>query len=391
MLLVAPVAAQSCLPEGIIFTNQAQVNSFPTDYPGCTTVEGTLAINYVSNLGPLSQITSVGGNIQIGSTQCTNLNGLHNLTHVGGSMRIEVNAQLNTLEALSNLTAIGGTLQLRNNNALSNLSGLENLATVGGNLEIGESATLINLQGLEGIESIGQWINIRENTALTSMQGLSPSSVGGAFSIVLNPLLEDLRAAQGLTSLGGAIFLNANPSITSLMDLQNITTINGTLAITGCPELTSLDGMDQISSSGITYLTIAGNSSLAQCAVENVCSYLVDAAKPTNIHSNGPGCADRAEVEAACVFLSVEDAMRKVRTLSIYPNPSSGLVMLKAEGHGTMQLMVFDMAGRSVHEERLSPATEGSHTIDLAHLPSGVYSLRIQRGLEITTARLVRH
>lgn len=381
--------AQSCLPEGIIFTNQTQVNSFPSDHPGCTTIEGPVYINYVSDLGPLSQITAIVGNVQIGSTQCTTLNGLHNLTQVGGAMRIEVNPQLNTLSALSSLTSVGGTLQLRNNNSLSNLAGLENLAMVGSDLEVSENAGLTNLQGLEGLVSIGQNLSIRENPAITSMQGLSPTSVGRGFNVSQNPLLQNLWSAQGLSSLGRGLSVSANPGITSLMDLQNITTINGTLAITGCPDLTSLDGVDQIS--GITYLSIAACPSLSQCAVESVCDYLADPAHTANLHSNGPGCANRAEVEAACALLSVDDAVLIDHALSIYPNPSAGLVMLRTEGHEAMQLVVLDMAGRSVHEERLAAATDGSHTIDLTHLPSGLYTLRTQDLRRSTATRFVLH
>ena len=36
--------AQGCLPGGLVLTTQAQVNSFPQDHPGCTTLEGYLQI-----------------------------------------------------------------------------------------------------------------------------------------------------------------------------------------------------------------------------------------------------------------------------------------------------------------------------------------------------------
>lgn len=57
VLLASSVVAQGCLPGGLTLTSQAQVNSFPTDHPGCTTIEGFVRINYVSDLTPLSQIT----------------------------------------------------------------------------------------------------------------------------------------------------------------------------------------------------------------------------------------------------------------------------------------------------------------------------------------------
>ncbi|MCB0616470.1 MAG: hypothetical protein KDC75_24290, partial [Phaeodactylibacter sp.] len=40
------LAAQSCLPNGVVFTSQAQVDSFPLLYPGCSRVEGGVGINF---------------------------------------------------------------------------------------------------------------------------------------------------------------------------------------------------------------------------------------------------------------------------------------------------------------------------------------------------------
>ena len=37
--------AQGCLPEGITFTTQEQIDSFAINYPGCTEIEGFVDIN----------------------------------------------------------------------------------------------------------------------------------------------------------------------------------------------------------------------------------------------------------------------------------------------------------------------------------------------------------
>ena len=34
------VFSQGCLPEGITFTTQEQIDNFQTNYPGCTEIEG---------------------------------------------------------------------------------------------------------------------------------------------------------------------------------------------------------------------------------------------------------------------------------------------------------------------------------------------------------------
>ena len=58
--------AQSCLPNGITFNSQAQIDAFATNYPGCTEILGKVSISESSagnivNLNGLSQITSMGG------------------------------------------------------------------------------------------------------------------------------------------------------------------------------------------------------------------------------------------------------------------------------------------------------------------------------------------
>lgn len=53
----------SCLPEGITFTTQAQIDSFQINYPGCTEILGTVVIEGPSiiNLDGLNVLTAVGG------------------------------------------------------------------------------------------------------------------------------------------------------------------------------------------------------------------------------------------------------------------------------------------------------------------------------------------
>jgi hypothetical protein len=62
------IAAQGCLPEGITFTTQNQINSFQVDYPGCTEIIGPVRIqgNDIINLGGLNVLTSLGHDLSIG-------------------------------------------------------------------------------------------------------------------------------------------------------------------------------------------------------------------------------------------------------------------------------------------------------------------------------------
>ena len=69
LLAINSANAQGCLPEGIYFGSQAQVDSFQINYPGCTKIEGNVSIsqeagnNPITNLNGLSVLTSIGGDL----------------------------------------------------------------------------------------------------------------------------------------------------------------------------------------------------------------------------------------------------------------------------------------------------------------------------------------
>jgi hypothetical protein len=55
--------SQPCLPEGITFTTQGQIDDFQSNYPGCTEIMGTVLIegNNITNLDGLNGISIIGG------------------------------------------------------------------------------------------------------------------------------------------------------------------------------------------------------------------------------------------------------------------------------------------------------------------------------------------
>ena len=89
--------SSSCLPEGITFTTQEQIDNFQTNYPGCNEIEGNVTINGIdiSNLNGLNVVTSIGGSLLIfGNDILINLSGLNSLNIIGGGLRIHGNAAL---------------------------------------------------------------------------------------------------------------------------------------------------------------------------------------------------------------------------------------------------------------------------------------------------------
>ncbi|HRN35681.1 MAG TPA: T9SS type A sorting domain-containing protein [Flavobacteriales bacterium] len=385
--------AQGCLPEGIALSTQAQVNSFPTDHPGCTTIQGFLLIaqGNITDLTPLAQLTAVEGYLQVGlNPQLTNLAGLENITSVGGSLGITGNAQLTDMSGLSGLTTVGGLMEVSENNSLTSLAGLQNIISVGSYLDISDSPGLTDLQGLEGIETISGSLIIRDNTALASMQGLAPISIGGGLDLMNNPQLMDLSAALGLTSLGGPLSLIGNTAILSLQELAGITSINGVLRVMGSSGLMSLDGLENIDPNTILNLIIVNNPGLFQCAAENLCTYLGLPENLANITGNATGCSSRAEVEEACTLLSVEEGKQEVAAITVFPNPTNGPVMIRAELNGPAELDLLDQMGRLLRTARFPINAEGPVLLDLAELHPGAYILQLRTNDRVDTRMVVR-
>lgn len=67
--VIAPLTASSqpCLPEGITFSTQEQIDNFQNNYPDCTQIVGDVRIGFyfwttydITNLNGLSCLTSIG-------------------------------------------------------------------------------------------------------------------------------------------------------------------------------------------------------------------------------------------------------------------------------------------------------------------------------------------
>lgn len=71
---------------------------------------------------------------------------------------------------------------------------------------------------------------------------------------------------------------------------------------------------------------------------------------------------------------------------ALYPNPGHGTFHIEVPGSGTADIKVYDMLGRIVH----SDMTEANNMdMELGHLHSGTYLVRIQRGAEAANKRLI--
>lgn len=146
--------SQNCLPEGITFERQGQIDSFPILFPGCTQIDGLLDIH-----------ESTAGEI-------LNLDSLIYLTNTGSSLQIYGNTLLNDLSGLSSIITIGGNLVFEYNSQLTNLDGLESLNSINGHLDISSHPLLVDLSALSGVQSINGQLIVKNCNSLTSLVGL---------------------------------------------------------------------------------------------------------------------------------------------------------------------------------------------------------------------------
>lgn len=80
----------------------------------------------------------------------------------------------------------------------------------------------------------------------------------------------------------------------------------------------------------------------------------------------------------------------KDASLSVYPNPSYGVLTIEVGGYNgaPIEMMMYDLRGRQVMTRQINNAQT---TLDLVDLASGVYVIRLEAGEEVITKKFVKH
>lgn len=281
----------ACLPGGIVFTSQQQIDDFSIDYPGCTEIEGFLKIKEtisgnITNLNGLSSITKINGYLEIKSNDALNdLSGLSNLSYLnhylniwGNSsltsltglegintnsisfiIKIRFNDQLVNLSGLDGLTFIDG-LEIKNNNSLINLSGLDNITSIMGDIDIMYNPALVNMEGLEAVVEFDGSISIVSNDELLNLSGFNNFPWAGSITITDNNKLESVSSLGNLSTIHNVV-IGRNPKLISLTGFENTITIGGYLSIFNNDILEDLTGFDNVTLIG-NGLFISNNAAL---------------------------------------------------------------------------------------------------------------------------------
>ncbi len=270
LIIQTSLFSQGCLPEGITFTTQEEIDNFQINYPNCTAIEGGVTIGddggtNIINLDSLSVINLIGGSLWIyKNDNLANIDGLENLNSILGGVGIQYNPKLTNLNGLENLTSINGTLNIEKNDSLTDLSGLDNLNSIEGSLVIARNSALETLSSLENVTSVEDYILIERNHKLTNLAGFENlQTVGGTFSLFYCDGIISLEHLLNLTSIGGGLSIVECPSLTSLTGLESVTSILGAFEIRSNPGLTDLSALESVIywSEGV-YILIRNNEAL---------------------------------------------------------------------------------------------------------------------------------
>lgn len=275
---------QGCLPEGIIFETQEQIDSFQIYYPGCTEIEGDVFIG------------SENGNYDI-----MNLQGLITVKNIDGCLEINGCHGLGILSGLDSLTWVGGYLRIQNCTELDNFSGLNSLAYIGGAFEIAGNYMLTSIQALESL-----------------------TVIDSGFIIASNPSLHTLEGLDQLIYIAGSIKIMSNAYLADIGALKNI-----------------------LADSIQTYVAMMNNTNLSNCAIQSICDYLEIPDGLAIFNSNAPGCNSKTEVQTACLTSVDENINNGEITLFPNP-ASSFITISVSENLPAVEAVIYNYLGQKV-------------------------------------------
>jgi hypothetical protein len=314
-----------CVPTAIVFSTQADVDAFPSLYPGCTTILGNVGITgSVTNLDSLYKIKTIKGSLSIlNNNVLGTLSGLENLDSIYGSFK-SLNTYIQSFDGLNDLKYVGtdieitnygitsippfqflnkldGTLRLELNNSnqseviFPNLDSLKNLSLSGG-LQISPvsfgalkkikgNIALYYLNNMSILPTFNSLVLVKDAIDIINVQ----ASIISGFNLVDNSTVIQISGNNLLTEISG---FNSFDQVSALIIANNAF-------------LTSINGFDH--SIAINQLEISNNSFLSSCDVESICFKVKITGGQIYISNNGPNCNSTSEVQASCPLYPDQD------------------------------------------------------------------------------------
>ncbi|HEY3387576.1 MAG TPA: T9SS type A sorting domain-containing protein [Saprospiraceae bacterium] len=232
------IFGQNCLPEGIRFERQSQIDSFSIQYPGCTVIDGDVCIgdcisveqSDITNLDGLSQLTSIKGKINIARNPLlTSIQGLQNLEVIEDDLLIGWNEKLSSLDGLNQVRVIKGSFTIEFMAGLENITGFEMLDTIMGTLTMTYLWYVTSIDPFSYLRYLGGF-EINGLGSLPSIPDMNNLEYLGDFIISYSEITK-VPQFPLLTQIDGHFRLNGTYAITEIVGYENIKHVNGDLVI----------------------------------------------------------------------------------------------------------------------------------------------------------------
>jgi len=229
--------AADCPEASYTLTTQAEVDNFPAN---CDTVTGDLTVEGggITNLNGLANLSVVGGNLEIINNPGIRFLRLPALTRVDGYFEIYGNKAMVSIDGLTRLSTVGATLTLDNNEVLSSLEGLEGLVSTGG-LRI-DSTPIVNLDVFNNLRTIAGFLWLGYLSDLQNIDGLRNVTRLDSMLLRNTEKLVDIDALAGVTTMSGDITIEDNSALRSISGLANVTDVGAHVEIAHNPVLRSI-------------------------------------------------------------------------------------------------------------------------------------------------------
>jgi len=217
---------QSCLPDGITFTTQGQIDSFPINYPGCKVIEGDVLVKSSSivSLDSLIGVTGIHGNLEIHITSLKDFAGLDSLIFVDGDFDIAQNDSLISMLGLTSLKSVRQFI-IRLNQRLASLKGLESIEQIL-YLSLMENESLVSVEELSNV-TYHLGLYVADNYSLIQLPLASNNAYLPLVEIMNNAKLENFSGFETVDSifildLQGNGHLNSTGGIKDLVPFSSL-------------------------------------------------------------------------------------------------------------------------------------------------------------------------
>ena len=307
LFFVLPILGFSQCPG--VFTSQAQIDAFATDFPDCTVIDGFFVISG-------EDITDLSGLAQI--EQCQGLG-------IGGNPLLQDLTGLNPNIVFYYVEGTGTSLGISNNASLVSIDGLQNLVSNSGfesNLIVRDNPLLSSLVGLPNNFNALNLLYIINNDSLTNMIGIGDNSGSQITEISDNDGLIDLT---GMGNFYAETLQISNNSSLQSLNGSELGLFEDYLLIENNPSLTDISAI-YAGSYNNDGLIIRNNASLSICSTAPVCFFLNSKGIEEGIwfpgifENNAPGCSTNFEIEYGCGIVTNDDC-------GLYNYPSRYLIL----------------------------------------------------------------